>query len=176
MQQPCAQENHAGLRRGPEIEALNEPASVVIFFELPQRKLQLVHIFEMADPEQLLFESPEETFNATIPLRLLNEGGRGFDTEKSYFLLKVITPVLTAVIMPEPQTGGDCGTEAAEVIANSLTNRFQSFKPGSPLHRVDAHAIGGAVINGGKERHLAIGNRHRGRCVSTPDLVGLFRR
>lgn len=86
----------AGLRRGPEIEALDEPASVVIVFELPQRKLQLVHIFEMADPEQLLFEGPEETFNATIPLRLSNEGGRGFDTEKSYFLLKVITHVLTA--------------------------------------------------------------------------------
>ena len=66
--------------------------------------------------------------------------------------------------MPEPQTGGHCGTEAAKVIANSLTNRFQSLKPSSPLHRVDAHAIGGAVINGG----------HRGCCVGTPDLVGRF--
>ena len=163
-----------GLRRGPEIEALNEPASVVSFFELPQRKLQLVYVFEMADPEQLLFQSPEETFNATIPLRLSNEGRRGFDAEKSYFLLKVITHVLAAVIMPEPQTGGHCGTEAAEVIANSLTNRFQSFKPGSPLHRVDAHAIGGAVINGGKDRHLAVRHRQRGRCVGTPDLVERF--
>ena len=56
----------AGLRRGPEIEALNEPASVVSFFELPQRRLQLVYVFEMSDLEQLRFKGPEETLNTTI--------------------------------------------------------------------------------------------------------------
>ena len=76
------------------------------------------------------------------------------------------------MVMPQFQTISDGGRKSAEVFPGALANRFESFKPGGLLHRVDAHAFGGAVIDGGKNGDVSFRLRKRSGSIRAPHLIG----
>src|SRR3954449_2840787 len=117
---------------------------------------ELLNVVEVTDPQQLLFESAKESLDAAISLGLSNESRRGFHSEKAQFFLKIVTHVLAAMVMPELETCSDVVAELTELLTHTLTDWLESFEARSAFDRVDADALGRAVVNGGEHRHLAI--------------------
>ena len=62
---------------------LNQPVLVVESAKLFQCPDQFRYGLEVADPQQLLFERPEETFNTTVAFRLANECRRRLHPRKA---------------------------------------------------------------------------------------------
>ena len=76
--------------------------------------------------------------------------------QKADFALEIIRHINTTVIMAQLQAGGDAGGETSEVLFHRLPDWFQRFEAGGLLHRMNTHAIGGTVIDGGEDRYGAI--------------------
>src|ERR687886_760548 len=72
--------------------------------------------------------------------------------------------------MPEREAGGDGLGEAAEVTPYPLPDRLERLEAGGALRRVDADALGRAVVDGDKDRDLAFA-RDRGGQVGAPECV-----
>src|ERR671933_395984 len=72
--------------------------------------------------------------------------------------------------MPEREAGGDTLGEAAEVTPHPLPDRLQRLEAGGALRRVDADALGRAVIDGDKDRDLAFARDRAGQ-VGAPHRV-----
>ena len=86
---------------------LDEPLAVVLVLELEQGQAQLLNGGEVADPEQLLFQRPDEALRNSVALRLAHEGGAGLDAEKAQLGLVVVAHELAAVVVAELETGAD---------------------------------------------------------------------
>lgn len=63
------------------------------------------------------------------------------------------------MVMPQLESCGRAGTEAAEHLAHVLPDRFQRLDPRRLFRRVDSHAFRRAVIDGHEDRHLALLDR-----------------
>src|ERR671938_788767 len=74
------------------------------------------------------------------------------------------------MVMPEREAGGDTLGEAGEVTAHPLPDRLQRLEAGGALRRMDADAFGRAVVDGDKDRDLALAREGRGQ-VRAPECV-----
>src|ERR671938_1751331 len=74
------------------------------------------------------------------------------------------------MVMPEREAGGDTLGEAGEVTAHPLPDRLQRPEAGGALRRMDADAFGRAVVDGDKDRDLALAREGRGQ-VGAPECV-----
>ena len=74
MRQCSPRSRHAPGRRSVAV-LLDEPLLVVLVHGLEQREAQLLDGGEVANPQQLLLQRPDESFGVTIALRLSDEGG-----------------------------------------------------------------------------------------------------
>ena len=66
----------------------DQPVGVVPGGEVEQRQAQLLDGLEVADPEQVLLQCPDEALGDAVALRLADEGRRGLDAEKAISLWK----------------------------------------------------------------------------------------
>src|SRR5919205_3894198 len=76
--------------------------------------------------------------------------------------------------MPEREARGDTLGEAAEVTPYPLPDRLERLEAGGALRRVDAYALGRAMVDGDKDRDLALA-RDRGGQVRAPHRVHRLR-
>jgi hypothetical protein len=113
--------------------ARDDPGPVVGVLEGVERLPQLLDGLEAADPEQVLFERPNEAFGAPVALGLADEGGRRRDAEEGELALEVVGNELTAVVVTELEAMGDSIGEAAEAGAHALADRLEGLEAGAWL-------------------------------------------
>src|SRR4051812_43240634 len=85
-------------------------------------------------------------------------------------LRRPLEPALAAVIVAQPQAGGDVLGERAEALAHRLLHRLESLEAVRVEGSVDADALGRAVVDGHEHRGLALAGHHRGQ-VGAPHQV-----
>lgn len=78
---------------------------VVAAAKLDQSVAQVVQVLGAPHPERLLFEGGEETFDASVALRLADKRCRGFQAQEAGLRLEVVAHVVAAVIVTKPQAG-----------------------------------------------------------------------
>lgn len=77
--------------------------------------------------------------------------------------------------MTQPQPLGYSGGERAVLLSHGLPHGLQRFEALVFFDGMNAQTVGGAVVDGGEDRHLAVllGERRGG--IGSPHLIGLFR-
>ncbi len=70
--------------------------------------------------------------------------------------------------MPDAQAGGSIPADDAEALANALPERLEGLEAGPADGGVDADAFGRAVIDGDKDRDLAVPGHDRGGQLRIP--------
>src|SRR3954467_6149113 len=158
------------LGRCPVAVPLDDPGLVVNLPELLERQAQLLDGGEGSDPEQVLLQRPDEALGAAVALGLADERRRALDAEEADLGLEVVADVLAAVIVAEPQAGGDVLGEGAMASADGLPDRLQGLEPVGAAGGVDADALGRAVVDGDEHRGLTLAGHHRGQ-VGPPHQV-----
>src|SRR5215212_4335905 len=127
---------------------LQDPGLVIAPAELQQRQAEVLDGVEVPHPEKVLLERADETLSAAIALRRAHKGWRADHTQKRDLALKGIRDILAAVIMPKRQAASDALPEAPEALARTLPDRLQRLKAGGAPGRMDADALGRAVVDG----------------------------
>jgi len=103
----------ASLGRREVAQALDDPALVVPLAKFRQRAAQLLDVLEHPDPQQLLLQRANETFDATVAFRLAHQRGRRRHAQESDFGLIIVAHVLAAVIVPVADARRRAGAKAA---------------------------------------------------------------
>src|SRR5262249_18352275 len=126
--------------------AFAQPLAVVSILELEERPAQLLDGLERPHPQQLLLERSNETRGDAIARGLAHEGRTGSDAEELQLVLKVVTHVLAAVIVPRLQPGGDSRRVAPEDRPHTLPQRLHRFEARPGPGRVEADALSGTMV------------------------------
>jgi hypothetical protein len=75
------------------------------------------------------------------------------------------------MVVTQLQALGGTGRKTLEVLLDALADRFEGFEPAGLFHCVDAHAVGGAVIDGGKDGYAAVHLGAGRGCIGAPHLI-----
>ena len=97
---------------------------------------------------------------------------RALDAEERHLLLKVVSQIVRPVVVPKTQPAGDALANRAEAGADALADRLQGLKSGPALGRMQADALGRAVIDGHEDEGRALAHGHCGRHVRAPHHIG----
>src|SRR3954454_4823800 len=116
------------LGRGPVAVPLDDPALVVSPPKLLERQPQLLDGLEASHPEQVLLERPDEPLGAAVALGLADEGRRALHAEEADLDLEVVADVLAAVVVAEPQPGGDVPAEGTVAPPDGLPDRLERLE------------------------------------------------
>src|SRR3954464_15503235 len=154
----------------PVAVPLDDPALVVGPLERDERQAQLLDGLEAPHPEQIFLQRPDEALGAAVALGLADEGGRALDAEEADLGLEVVADILAAVVVAEPEAGGDVLAEAPVASADGLPDRLQGLEPVGAAGGVNADALGRAVVDGHEHRGLTLAGHHRGQ-VGPPHHV-----
>src|SRR3954454_21322428 len=111
----------ADLGRRPVAVPLDDPGPVVGLLEGLERQAKLLDGREVADPQQVLLQGPDEAFGAAIALGFPHESRRACEAEEADLALEVVAQVLGAVIVAKRETVGGVVAEGAEALAHALT-------------------------------------------------------
>ena len=76
------------------------------------------------------------------------------------------------MVVPKTQPAGDALANRAEAGADALADRLQGLKSGPALGRMQADALGRAVIDGHEDEGRALAHGHCGRHVRAPHHIG----
>src|SRR5690242_12638569 len=107
---------------------LDDPALVVGLLERNECQAEFLDGREVADPQQVLLQGPNEPLGAAVALGLPHERRRAFDAEEADLTLKVVAHVLGAVIVAKGEAMGDVLGEGAEALAHALTDRLECLE------------------------------------------------
>ena len=81
--------------------------------------------------------------------------------------------IVRPVVVPEPEPAGHAERRSqAEAFAAALADRLQGLKSGPALGRMQADALGCAVIDGHEDEGRDLTHGHRGRHVRAPHHIG----
>ena len=86
-----------------------------------------------------------------------------------------VADVLAPVVVSDREADGDQRSDGAEARAHALVDGFERLVAGARLRRVDADALGGAVVHGEEDGHLAVLLGECGGRVGAPHLVRCLR-
>ena len=147
---------------GDESVPFDQPSGVVGLAEGEQRLPKILDRIEGLHPQEVLLQRSDEALGTTVSLGRAHEGGRAFDAEEFQLFLKSVGHVLRSVIMPDGETSRGGFSEAPEIPAHTLADRFERLEAGGSLRGMDADAFGGAMIDRDEYRRLALaGDRRR---------------
>src|SRR4051794_34144205 len=149
---------------------LDDPALVVGLLERDQGQAQLLDRVEVADPQQVLLQGPDEPLGAAVALGLAHEGRRALDAEETDLGLEVVAHVLAAVIVAKGETVGDALGERAEALAHRLLDRLERLEAIGAVAGVEADTLGRAMIDGDEHRRLALASDDGGQ-VGAPHEI-----
>src|SRR3954452_889352 len=149
---------------------LDDPALVVGPLERDERQAELLDGLEAAHPQQVLLQGPDEPLGAAVALRLAHARRRALDAEEADLGPEVVADVPAAVVVAQPQAGGDVLGERAAALAHRLLDRLERLEAVGAPAGMDAVALGRAVVDGDEDRGLALAGHHRGQ-VGPPHHV-----
>src|SRR4051812_2668240 len=141
---------------------LDDPGLVVGLPEPLQCQPQLLDRLEAPQPQQVLLERADEPLGAAVALGLADEGWRAFHAEEADLPLEVVADVLAAVVVAEPQPGGDVPAEGTVAPTDSLLDRLESLKAVRAAAGMNAKALGRTVVDGDEHRRLSLAGHYRG--------------
>src|SRR4051794_13242368 len=130
---------------------LDDPGLVVGLPEPLQCQPQFLDRLEAPQPQQVLLERTDEPLGAAVALGLADEGRRALHAEEADLHLEVVADVLAAVIVAEPQSGGDVLGEGAMASADGLPERPPGLRTAGAAGGVEADAR--ARAGGGGAQH-----------------------
>ena len=107
---------------------LDDPGAVVGLPEPLQCQAELLDRLEAPQPRQVLLERTDEPLGAAVALGLADEGGRALEAEEADLGLEVVADVLAAVVVAEPQPGGNASAEGTVASSDGLLDRLQASK------------------------------------------------
>src|SRR4051794_37933300 len=107
---------------------------------------------------------------SAVALGLAHEGGRALHAEEADLGLEVVAHVPAAVVVAQPQAGGDVPAEGTVAPPDGLPDRLERLEAVRVAGSVDAQALGRAVVDGDEHRGLALAGHHRGH-VGAPHGV-----
>ena len=126
---------------------------------------------ELDEIEELRrFSAELQPFDATVALRLADEGRRRQDAEEATLGLKVVAHILTAMVVAQREPGRRAVGHAPAMIPNALPHRFQRLEARAVFRGVQPHTFGGAMIDRHEDRDLAVGQGRSPRHVVSPDV------
>src|SRR3954470_8056181 len=149
---------------------LDDPGVVAGLPEPLQCQAELLDRLEAPQPQQVLLERADEPLGAAVALGLADEGRRALDAEEADLPLEVVADVLAAVVVAEPQPGGDVPAEGTVAPTDGLLDRLQGLEAVGNPAGMDAQALGRAVVDGDEHRRLTLAGHHRGQ-VGPPHQV-----
>jgi len=100
---------------------------------------------------------------SAVALRLAREGRRARDAEGADLGPEVVADAPAAVIVAQPQAGGDVPGERAAALAHRLPDRLERLEAIGAATGVGAGAPGRAVVDGHEHRGPALAGHHRGQ-------------
>src|SRR5512132_2564415 len=154
--------------------AADQPVGVVPGGEIQQRQAQFLDGREVAHPQEVFLECPDEALGDAVALGLAHEGRRGLDAEEGDLALEVVGHIVRSVVVPEHEAGGHVLADGAEVPAHTLADRFQGLEAVGALVGVDADAFAVAVIDGDEDVRHALGQGDALGHIGAPqDVHGL---
>ena len=128
-----------------------------------QALAQLLDGVEAADPQQVLFQGPDESFGTAVALGLTDEGRRALDAEEAELALIVMGDELAAMVVADLQATGDTLGESAEAGAHALTKGLERLEPA----RLALPATTSVVVAERRARRAAWMPRHSVEAWST---------
>jgi hypothetical protein len=129
---------------------------------------ELLDRAERPDPQEVLFQCPDETLGDAIAFGFTDKSGGGFDAEASDFGLKVLGHVIGPVIVTQPQSAGDIRGDGAEAAVYPLPNRLQRLETIGRSCGRDANDLRVGMFDG--DEHIGLGRNHL-RYVRSPHFV-----
>src|SRR5512132_2733063 len=81
--------------------AADQPVGVVPGGEIQQRQAQFLDGREVAHPQEVFLECPDEALGDAVALGLAHEGRRGLDAEEGDLALEVVGHIVRSVVVPE---------------------------------------------------------------------------
>ena len=151
---------------------LQHPLLVVRSLERKQGQAELLDGVEAPHPQQILLQRADEAFRDAVAFGFPHETRRALDAEERDLLLKVVGQIVRPVVVPEPEPAGHAVADLTEAFADALADRLQGLKSGPALGRMQADALGCAVIDGHEDEGRALTHGHRGRHVRAPHHIG----
>ena len=85
----------------------DDPVVVEAAGEVAERLVELLDGPESVEPEQLLLQGPDESLDASVALRLADEGRARLDAEGLELVLEGVGDELAAVVMAQRHACGD---------------------------------------------------------------------
>src|SRR3954452_21108806 len=126
---------------------LDDPGLVVGPLEGEQRPAQLLDGLEAPQPQQVLLERPDEPLGAAVALGLAHEGGRALHAEEADLDLEVVAGLLRAVVVAEPQPGGDVPAEGTVAPPDGLPDRLERLEAGRAARSRGSPAPGPGAVD-----------------------------
>jgi len=152
--------------------ALNAPALIVAFTPALQGRIEFAEVVAVMDPQQLLVQWAHEPLGDAVALGRAHKAGTRLDAKERDLGLEVVADVLRAVIMAQPQGGGDARLETAVDGPHTLADRLERLEPRRRLGGVQAQAFERVVVDQGEDRDRTLSWRPGRRCVGGPHHVG----
>ena len=110
-------------------------------------------VVEAPHPQQILLQRADEAFRDAVAFGLPHEARGTFDAEERHLLLKVVgQSSSTRGRDAKPQPAGHALADRAEAGADALADRLQGLKAGPALGRMQADALGRAVVERPRRR------------------------
>ena len=129
-------------------------------------------VSKLRTPQQILLQRADEAFRDAVAFGFPHETRRALDAEERDLLLKVVGQIVQPVVVPAPEPAGHAVADLTEAFADALADRLQGLKSGPALGRMQADALGCAVIDGHEDAGRALTHGHRGRHVRAPHHIG----
>src|SRR4051794_13611705 len=118
----------ADLGRRPVAVPLADPALVVGLPKGAEGRPRLLDGREVADPQQVLLQGPDEALGTAVAFGLAHERRRALDTQEADLGLEVVADVLAPVIAAKLEADGDVVGKRAKALAHRLLDRLERPK------------------------------------------------
>ena len=149
----------------------DDPVVVEAAGEVAERLLELLGGPESAQPEQLLLQGPDESLDASVALRLADEGRARLDAEGLELVLEGVRDELAAVVVAELRALRDLVLVPPLCEVNRLAQALDGLESRAAPRGAHPEAFARAVVDDREDRGVSLVGEASGR-VDGPHLVG----
>ena len=149
----------------------DDPVVVEAAGEVAERLLELLGGPESAQPEQLLLQGPDESLDASVALRLADEGRARLDAEGLELVLEGVRDELAAMVVAEFRALRDLVLVPPLREVDRLAQALDCLESRAAPRGAHSEALARAVVDDHEDRGVSLVGEASGR-VDGPHLVG----
>ena len=147
-----------------------DPVIVVSMRKVSKRNIEFIDGCESCEPEQLLLECSNESFDASVSFWTSDKGRARSNADESQLILKCVRDELTSMIVSQCDACGDVAIECFARCTNRLTKRVDRFVTRAALCGTRSETLTGAVIDHDEGCRAALIG-HARSAIDCPHLV-----